>query len=776
MTTHYEHITDNKENELNTCSSQKLSAEFRKIKRNSFFMNNNLNDNHSRIKQLVEHDKQLLHIVEILLKKYKERTHEENKYIISFLLNNKIKEQFNSLSEQITFTDDNFYKHLEHYITLHYIKKEDVIYLENNKADTFYLLLFGDVNEYSLEQSTDALTVSEYYEYLDNYYDEHPKETFLIMKIIEANNNIYPVYNINDIQNYKEIIYKCKLRLFQEEGNKTKLNALMQEHHEDESQLSQSNESNENEEKDNFYCTKLRTYLLHSEKKQLITKLAYRKQNSYISLTYFGLNNINDNHYTFTSKCFSKNAIVISINKKNFISTIQTEIANFREKEREYLYSKFFFNSMHKTAFIKRVFDLCKIIELKKHDLLLTQDESISKFYFTRYGTVQLYLDKISINELKQLIFKIKTLLPQTVLTTLNVKENYEINNSYETVKQSMEMKRRFLLLNTEKGLFGECELFYNELLQGKSLFNINIISDKAKFYTYDYDIYESILEEFPKVKVDLHKAVQMKMKYILERLITINNNYHRKINEEFDLKLNEDKGMLTKQYSCNYNLSNDTHKIKLTPCLVNNSERNLKVFTHKKNKMSYISYDNDLYKDLLEKTKRYETMSFHQRNKTGTELSYNFSSFSRYNNTTTKTEESKPVITNKDIERYKSPRLCLPIIEDSKLRFEYVKRAFKNKVAYSLDKFGNTKYSKLKMQNVPLINKLKQKQNNDNNINGENKSKKVLIPKKIDFTYFAPKYKEKHNIKNIINSIPGGYYMAVHQFISDKTKKFYEQ
>ena len=41
-------------------------------------------------------------------------------------------------------------------------------------------------NEYSLEQSTDALTVSEYYEYLDNYYDEHPKETFLIMKIIET--------------------------------------------------------------------------------------------------------------------------------------------------------------------------------------------------------------------------------------------------------------------------------------------------------------------------------------------------------------------------------------------------------------------------------------------------------------------------------------------------------------------------------------------------------------------------------------------------------------
>lgn len=415
MTTHNEHITDNKENELNTCSSQKLSAEFRKIKRNSFFMNSNLNDNHSRIKQLVEHDKQLLHIVEILLKKYKERTHEENKCIISFLLNNKIKEQFNSLSEQIIFTEDNFYKHLEHYIALHYVKKEDVIYLENNKADMFYLLLFGDVNEYSLEQSTDALTVSEYYEYLDNYYDEHPKETFLIMKIIETNNNIYPVYNINDIQNYKEIIYKCKLRLFKEEGNKTKLNALKQEHHEDESQLSQSNESNENEEKDNFYYTKLRTYLLHSEKKQLITKLAYRKQNSYIPLTYFGLNNINDNHYTFTSKCFSKNAIVISINKKNFVSTIQTEIANFREKEREYLYSKFFFNSMHKTAFIKRVFDLCKVIELKKHDLLLTQDESISKFYFTRYGTVQLYLDKISINELKQLIFKIKTLLPQTI-------------------------------------------------------------------------------------------------------------------------------------------------------------------------------------------------------------------------------------------------------------------------------------------------------------------------------------------------------------------------
>ena len=68
----------------------------------------------------------------------------------------------------------------------------------------FYLILVGDVNEYSLEQSTDALTASEYYEYLDNYYSEHPKETSLITKIIENNNNIYPVNNVNDIQNYKE--------------------------------------------------------------------------------------------------------------------------------------------------------------------------------------------------------------------------------------------------------------------------------------------------------------------------------------------------------------------------------------------------------------------------------------------------------------------------------------------------------------------------------------------------------------------------------------------
>ena len=131
------------------------------------------------------------------------------------------------------------------------------------------------------------------------------------------------------------------------------------------------------------------------------------------------------------------------------------------------------------------------------------------------------------------------------------------------------------------------------------------------------------------------------------------------------------------------------------------------------------------------------------------------------------KSEQCTFMLTKKDIEKYKSPKLCLPVIDNTKVRYDYVRKAIKNNILHSGNKAW--KQAPIKLQNVPMINHLKKKQNESKDENTVKSQKH----KKVDFTIYAPKYKKEHEFKNIISSYPGGYYMAVHQFIDEKKKKF---
>ena len=394
--------------------------------------------------------------------------------------------------------------------------------------------MHGNVSTFSLEKSNDVLTAVEYYEYLDDFTNNFPKDTFLLMKIIESNNDIYPVYSTSDIAGYKEILFKCKLRLYKEEGNKEKEEELLKERKtenedEDEDEHSESKVKDEGElEKENYYYQRLKDYL-HCEGKQLITKLTYKKENSFEIDDFFGNDNIIANFHTLTTKCMSEFVVIISINQKAFVSLVQNDYNAYREREREYLYASFFYKTLHRTKFITKVADVCNEIELTKYEVLLKQNEYLNKFYFTRYGTVQLYLEKTSVNDLKNLITLLKSLLPKRQLTNVSIKENYTMDHSYKTIEKSMELKRKFLVLNTERSSFGECEFLYPQL-KSCSLFTVNVISEKAKFYTFDYEKHLALLSEFPKLNEELHKAVHLKLITLLERLISICNNYHRKI------------------------------------------------------------------------------------------------------------------------------------------------------------------------------------------------------------------------------------------------------
>ena len=768
--------------------SQRLNSEYRKMKRSTFTYLNNPPTNQSRIASLLEGCTELKSIIEILFKKVKDRTPFENKQLITYLLTKNLKQQFKDQLNEKFLTDDTFYKYLEHYISIHLLKKNDPIYLQGDKSDLLHFILHGNVSTFSLEKSNDVLTAVEYYEYLDDFTNNFPKDTFLLMKIIESNNDIYPVYSTSDIAGYKEILFKCKLRLYKEEGNKEKEEELLKERKaenedEDEDEHSESKVQDEGElEKENYYYQRLKDYL-HCEGKQLITKLTYKKENSFEIDDFFGNDNIIANFHTLTTKCMSEYVVIISINQKAFVSLVQNDYNAYREREREYLYASFFYKTLHRTKFITKVADVCNEIELTKYEVLLKQNEYLNKFYFTRYGTVQLYLEKTSVNDLKNLITLLKSLLPKRQLTNISIKENYTMDHSYKTIEKSMELKRKFLVLNTERSSFGECEFLYPQL-KSCSLFTVNVISEKAKFYTFDYEKHLVLLSEFPKLNEELHKAVHLKLITLLERLISICNNYHRKINEEYNIKLKENKNKTPFQQ---YN----TGKYNMTVSLMKSRNDILTNFVLKKNRLNYVSHDNDLYTELIEKNKNNQMLPHYKCNNNNS-TKYNDMSdivFTNYNNYSlntsvekqssasngqqNETEQRTFTLTKRDLDKYKSPKLCLPVIDNTKVKYDYMRKVIKNNILYSGNKIF--KQAHIKLQNVPMMNQLKKKQNESKDeMNEKNQHNKKN--KKVDFTIYAPKYKKEHDFKNIISSYPGGYYMAVHQFIDEKKKKFYEQ
>ena len=272
---------------------------------------------------------------------------------------------------------------------------------------------------------------------------------------------------------------------------------------------------------------------------------------------------------------------------------------------------------------------------------------------------------------------------------------------------------------------------------------------------------------------------MHLKLITLLERLISICNNYHRKINEEYNIKLKETKNKTPFQQ---YN----TGKQHMTVSLMKSRNDIITNFVLKKNRHNYVSHDNDLYNELIEKNKNNQTLPHYKCTNNNTK--YNDMSdigYTNYNNYSLNTSVEKQsnasngqqneseqctfTLTKRDIEKYKSPKLCLPVIDNTKVRYDYMKKVIKSNILYSGNKVF--KQTHMKLQNVPMMNHLKKKHSESKDEIKHNKKNK-----KVDFTIYAPKYKKEHDFKNIISSYPGGYYMAVHQFIDEKKKKFYEQ
>lgn len=716
------------------------SCEYKRLKSIIATNDNEIKDSKAN---LFNFDPETFKIIDIINKKYRDRSQRDNLDLYNYLLKANIQTELKSDLIQSDLSMEGLYFFISQFISISNYKKNDVIYNIDEKCENIYLILYGEVKLLEVETFKDNLTGEEYFMYLNSEYKNNNIDTFLLMTIIEANKEIYPVYSINDVNNFNIIIFIVKLAILADNNDIEQIKQLYLNENEKfelfqfdqvtKGDLSIERYLNNITQKFNechyFYLSLLKNEILSSDKqKNEISKKKYKQFSTKKKFDFFGnfkLGNLKSLREE-TAQC-TEDSWFLQINKKMYSTMIFNEKRMMREKELDLLHHSYFFKALHKSAFNKKIFMDLDSEEHNKNTALYSQNDELTKFYIVKQGIVEISLSNTNLLELKQIISKLKKMIPKSKLEELTIKENYSLNHPYEIVQKSLETKRKFSIFLSEKSLYGEIEYYYNM----PSFFNATVNSDKVQLYTFPFSKYKIINNESYALAESLKETSQNKIKTILERLISINNSYYSKINEEYTRKIIEEEELI---HGHKINFSKKDLNVKVNH--KNNALSNIK------NKESYISYDSDLYEELSKKLKGRENMKFHGHSESKAPAG-------------TLVTEMPLTRNKKHISIIKRPQISilLPSIQPP---FSY-----KRNKSPLLD--NRIKQPLSTVQNVPLINKLKRSINYHHLYNNQ---------QIIDFRIISLKQRKQMDINTIINAYPGGYYLAVQHFLAVNRNK----
>ena len=744
-------------------------------------------------------DEEIKKILNIIDKKFYERNDIEKNDLLRFLLNTNISKNLKSDILQIEITIEKLCDYITQFISSQIFKRNDMIYILEEKAELIYIILRGNIGLYKIDISFEEITFEEYLIYLYNEKSIYEKEKnskendnieikkefvddYLLMNIIDDNKSIYNIRKFSDLKDMKEIIFLIQINKDCDENNGENIKTLY--NHYDYPYFKYNyidyinGKINLSQFKNNLqnFFTQKEFYYMHqiNSTKNIIKKLKYVRTNFLSEFDYFGNFEIIENKplRNETAKCESNKVLLLAIDKKHYSSIINEQQKNMRLNDLDNFYNKYFFRVVNKDYFCDKVFPQFKIIEILMGNDLFKENETFTNFYIIKEGVLEISINNISIIELKDLIYKLKSQFKKYINIDINLREN--MIHPYNIVKESLNLKRKLLIFSSEKELFGDLELYFNL----KSLFTGTVISKEIKLFIYSYEKFNIIFKEVYSLREGLKISAIQKLQKIIERLISIYNSYFTKIEKEYSIKQNEQDDYIKK-------------KKKFALKKLSTSTQNFKTISkHIKNNSNYIEYNNDIFKDL----KLYNNI----------EIKKNKRNFSNESNSNIKINEiSKNNILNTIYHRIKinkPERIFLPSIvknDNSDLNNNnkslnkksqksqtniYIQNGFKTSRNQNLsnifnklktnDSYINLNNTKIKIplkieKNAPLINRIKseiiinsQKENN--------KTKKMIK----DFNCVIKDVNYLKKCNKIIDKYPGGYFLAVQQFKDENKEK----
>ena len=558
-----------------------------------------------------QYDSEIKEILQIIEKKYYNRTEQNNQKLFNFLMKTtKLKTELKSDFLQTNVSEEKLYDLIGKTISAQIYNKNDNIYIIEEKAEMIYILLRGKVGLYKIDVSYEKMSFEEYLLYLYNIKVKNEEiikiknqnedysinefvDDYLLMNILDENKIYYKIRKLSDILGFPEMLFLLKLYKECNENNGSNILNLYNEYNYPLTKYNYNNVVN-GEIKLPQYISDISKLLGKKEyfyldqfipTINLVKKMKYIRTNLLEDISYFGNFEILETKplRLETAKCESSKALIISINKKQYSSILYKEQKEIREKELELYHSSYIFKELNKNFFANNIYSQFKIIELFVGNELFIEDTNLSNFYIIKEGTLELSLNNCSILDLKSKIQKLYNLIKKEVHLEIKLRES--MIHSYKVVEKELNIKRKFLVFSSEKGLFGDYELYFNL----PSLFSGVVSSQQVKMFIYPYQKFNHLYKEVSELKESLKFSAINKLEKIIERLASIYNSYFSKIENDLAIKQQEDyEDIAIKE--------NENKK----PILKNSQFNTGKNVSKRiKNNLNYTEYNNNIFKDL---------------------------------------------------------------------------------------------------------------------------------------------------------------------------------
>ena len=745
-----------------------------------------------------DNDEEIRNILNIVEKKYFERNEKENNDLYRFFKSTYISDKLKSDILEANISVRKLCELIGQFISVQIFNKNDNIYIIEEKSEMIYILLRGNIGLYNLDISYEEMTFEEYLIFLykikqkiieKNKINEEKKtnnddnintekefiDDFLLRNMIDDNKSVYSIRKHSDLEKLEEIIFKIKIYLDTNDNNGENLIELYNVYG---YPLTKYNYQDVLDGKITFsqfrYNFKSRfgkrEYFYFNQfnpSKNKIKKLKYVLSNYLEEYDYFGNFELLENKpvRNETARCESSKTLLLAINKKSYASLINDEQRNIRDKELEKFHTSFFFRNLNKNFFNEKIYSQFKIIDIFIGDDLFKENDIFNNFYIVKEGILEISMNNYSLLDLKSIIIQLYQKIRKFVQMDFILKE--KMIHSFNVVKEALNLKRKFLVFTSEKGLYGDYELYFNM----PSLFTASVISKKVTLFLYSYDKFNILYNEVYALHDGLRKSAIHKIEKIIERLVSIYNSYFTKIENEFIRKQQEQNEILPEKENIAKNAFKNISK----------SINDLKKFSkHIKNNSNYIIY-NELYQNnkkrrkfnsndkiqIKENTNDYNLLSNENNNKTQTR-------FHEFNNLYQSIKLNKPIrvflppIVTNDNSLTKSLNKTLKNINETGFASHRNKDScellnFKTIDPYYLEINKTTfNYTNRFERNVPLMRKIKNDiKSNSEKLNHKNK-KKI----KSNFNMTIRDINHSENLTKVIDKYPGGYYLAIQQYI----------
>ena len=763
-------------------------------------------------------------IKKILFLVYKNhKSEEEIIQINKFFLKTKVTERLKSDLLNGNINHEKLIKLMTRFLTTQIFHKHDIIYTLEEKSELIYIILRGDIGLYKMEPSYENMNYEEYLTYLYNekkkYDDKKLKkeedkgelgkifvDDFVLKNIIEENKEYFRIRLFNDINEIMDILFMIKIYKDCVDHDGQNVLELYNIYEYPYTQLGYQdvidgkiymNEfikklTNSFTEKENYYLSRLNP-MVHKIKKLKYVRTEFLSENEYFGnfemIDYKPLRNE-------TARCESDTVLLFAVDKKSYINVLYKEQKHLRQEQLDYFYRSYFFRILNKKFFEKRVYSKFKIMNKYLGDELFVEGEKFNNFYIVKEGTLEISISNYSLIDLKNLIKKLYDLIKNDV--QMNIKVRERMIHPYNTIQNSLNLKRKFLIYTSEKGLFGDYELFFNL----PSIFTANVISKEIKLFLFSYEKFFKAKKENFSIFEGLQKSAIYKVKYLIERLMSVYNSFFDKIEKEFTIKQKEQIEDLREKEKI---LKNPYQNTPVSP----------EKYKNIRNTSNYIIYDNDIISDV----RKYDPKEFLTGRNMFKEKHSSIDDNSNNNNTfnfqdTEPTIDTDKLFQNlfKSVQVKKPKRVFLPpIISNNSLNKENNNINNNNKTnddsfsknnksrfnrsghsrnsSLNLDKsiidytikkdpmYININSTRIKIpnkieKNVPLINKIKLELEKSQSGNEREHRKKLERKEKNEFNPIIRDFFYKGTFQKTIEEVPGAYFVAINQFLKEMNEK----